>query len=126
MASKSHLIIDQGTSFSTDVSLTDETGDAINLEGYSANSLIKKWYTSSNYVPFGTMIDAANGTVTLFLDANTTMALTAGRYVYDVNLTDNLGVVSRVIEGIITVTPTTKKPQPQANNNIFPNSAPIT
>ena len=126
MATKSHLVIDQGASFSTDINLNDENGDAINLDGFTANSLIKKWYTSSNYIPFDTTIDAGNGIISLSLNANTTMNLTAGRYVYDVNLTDSFGVVSRVLEGIITVTPTTKKPYTPANTNIFPNSAPIT
>lgn len=125
MATKSHLVIDQGTTFSTEINLTDENGDPLNLTGYTANSLIRKWYTSSNTIVFGTSINAYAGIVTLYLDANASMNITAGRYVYDLNLTDQQGVVSRVVEGIITVTPTTKKIPVPANTNIFPNSAPL-
>ena len=128
MASKTHLVIDQGTTFSSDLNLTDDNNDPLNLNGYTANSLIKKWYTSSNSVAFQTAINTTSGVITLYLDANTTTALTAGRYVYDVDITEiSSGAVSRVVEGIITVTPSaTAKNYPAPNTNIFPNSAPLT
>lgn len=128
MASKTHLVIDQGTTYSTDLNLTDDNGDPLNLSGYTANSLIKKWYTSSNFIAFNTSINASAGIVTLYLSANTTTNMTPGRYVYDVDITESVsGAVSRVVEGIITVTPSaTAKTYPAPNTNIFPNSAPLT
>ena len=106
MATKANIVIDQGTSFSTVLTLTDENGDYINLNGVTANSMIRKWYTSSNAVVFTSSINTGEGTVTLSLSANQTGAMTAGRYVYDVELTDDTsGAVSRVVEGIVTVTP---------------------
>jgi hypothetical protein len=42
--------------------------------------------------------------ITLGLTANQTSNLVAGRYVYDVELTEG-GEVSRIVEGIVTVTP---------------------
>ena len=126
MASKTHLVIDQGTTFSTDLNLTDDNGDPLNLNNYQANSLIKKWYTSSNSVAFTTAINATAGIITLYLDANTTANLYPGRYVYDVDLTDSSGAVSRVVEGYVTVTPSvTAVSYPAPNTNIFPNSAPL-
>jgi hypothetical protein len=59
-------------------------------------------------VTFTVTIDALNGEVTLSLTATQTAALTAGRYVYDVELTIG-STVSRVIEGIVTVTPEVTK-----------------
>lgn len=128
MASKTHLVMDQGTTFSVDLNLTDDNGDPLILTGYYANSLIKKWYTSSNSVAFQTSINTTSGIITLYLDANTTTNLNAGRYVYDVDITQqSTGAVSRVVEGIITVTPgATAKTYPAPNTNIFPNSAPLT
>jgi len=41
----------------------------------------------------------------LSLDANTTANLYYGRYVYDVVTIDGTGHVTRVVEGILTVTP---------------------
>ena len=105
MATKSNLVIDQGTTFSTDLSLTDENGDALQLSGYTANSQIRKWYTSANPAAiFTTSINVNTGTITLSLSANQTSNLVSGRYVYDVEVTDG-ATVSRIVEGIVTVTP---------------------
>jgi len=105
MAIKANLVIDQGTTYSTDLNLTDENGDALVLSGYSANSQIRKHYTSSNSVSFTTSINANAGIITLSLTANQTANLTGGRYVYDVELTDASNSISRIVEGIVTVTP---------------------
>ena len=104
MSTKANLVIDQGTTFSTDLSLKDENGDPLILTGYTANSQIRKWYTSLNYVAFSTSINVESGTITLSLDANTTNNMNAGRYVYDVEINDGT-TTSRIVEGIVTVTP---------------------
>ena len=104
MATKANLLIDQGSTFTTDINLTDDNGDPISLVGYSANSEIKKWYTSRKSIPFTTYINVESGTITLSLDANTTSCLTSGRYVYDV-IINNGNNISRIVEGIITVDP---------------------
>ena len=106
MATKAHLVIDQGTSFTTDLNLTDDNGDPLHLYNYTANSLIKKWYTSQTSIPFTTSINVDSGAITLSLDANTTASLMAGRYVYDVDVTQiSTNTVSRILEGMVTVTP---------------------
>lgn len=104
MASKANLIIDQGTTFSTTITVTDDDGNALDLSGYTGAAQIRKHYTSSNSVSFNVSISAATGEVTLSLTANATSNIVAGRYVYDCELT-NSGTVSRVLEGIVTVTP---------------------
>jgi len=105
MATKANLVIDQGATFSTDMTLQDVNGDYLQLGGYVANSQIRKWYTSSNSAAvFAVSTNSLNGTLTLSLTANQTSNLDAGRYVYDVILSSG-PVVSRVVEGIVTVTP---------------------
>lgn len=105
MASKANLVIDQGSTFSTDLTMTDENGDGLYLVGYVANAQIRKWYTSSNAAAtFTATINTVSGVVTLSLTANQTSNLVAGRYVYDVELTES-GIISRIVEGIVTVTP---------------------
>lgn len=106
MATKANLVIDQGTTFSVELDLSDDTGDALNLEGFTANAQMRKWYTSSNATVFVTSINNNTGQIILTLTANQTGALAAGRYVYDVELTEtSTNAVSRVVEGIVTVTP---------------------
>lgn len=105
MATKANLVIDQGTTYSTSINITNEQDEIIDLTGSTGSAQIRKHYTSSNAVSFSVTIDANNGIVTLGLSANQTGAMTAGRYVYDVEMTDSANVVSRILEGIVTVTP---------------------
>ena len=106
MATKANLVIDQGSTYSTTLTMTDEYGDPLLLNGMQANSQMRKSYTSSNATTFSTSIDIPTGTITLSLTSAQTGALVPGRYVYDVELTDiGANTVSRVVEGIVTVTP---------------------
>jgi hypothetical protein len=105
MATKANIIIDQGTTFSTVINLTDDNGDAINLTGYTGDAEMRKHYTSSNSQSFSISLGGTLGTVTLSLTATQTANLTPGRYVYDVEVTSGSNVVSRIVEGIVTVTP---------------------
>ena len=105
MATKANIIIDQGTTFSTVINLADENGDPIDLTGYTGDSEMRKHYSSSNSQSFNVSLGGANGTVTLSLTSTQTANLVAGRYVYDVEVTSSSNVVSRIVEGIVTVTP---------------------
>jgi len=105
MAIKANLIIDQGTTFSTQLNLTDENDDALDLTNYSGSAKMRKHYTSSNSSSFTVSLGGNTGIVTLSMTANATANLTAGRYVYDLELTDGSSEISRIVEGIVTVTP---------------------
>lgn len=105
MATKANLIIDQGTTFSTSILLTDDNGDAIDLTGYTGRSQMRKHYTSSNSTSFTVSLNTSEGAVSLSLTANQTSGLIPGRYVYDVEVVSAANVVSRIVEGIVTVTP---------------------
>lgn len=104
MAQKVNIIIDQGTTFNTRFVITDETDSPIDFTGYTANSQMRKSYTSSTSYTFSVTLNAI-GEVYLQMNANTTTGITAGRYVYDVEVENNTGIRSRVVEGIVTVTP---------------------
>jgi hypothetical protein len=104
MAIKANLIIDQGTDYSTSITLTDEDESVIDLTGYSANAQIRKTYSSSNSVTFTTEITPAQGVIILSLTDSQTSNIVPGRYVYDVILTTG-STTSRIVEGIVTVTP---------------------
>lgn len=105
MATKANLVIDQGATYSTSITLTDNNGDPIDLSLYSGAAQIRKHFTSSSYTAFTVTLGGTNGTIALSLSANATANLAAGRYLYDVELTDGGGDVSRVFEGIVTVNP---------------------
>lgn len=105
MGTKANLKIDQGSDFITSVTLTDDDGTALNLTGYTGAAQIRKYYTSTTYKSFTVSVGANTGVVQLELDANTSNNMEFGRYVYDVELTASDGTVSRIMEGIVTITP---------------------
>ena len=104
MAQKVNLVLDQGTTFSTSFTLRDDAGIPLDLSTYTGRSHMRKHYSSNNYYVFSVNA-SANGLIVLELPASNTTVITAGRYVYDVELVDGGNNVSRVIEGIVTVTP---------------------
>jgi hypothetical protein len=110
MAAVANLQIDQGATFSTDVTVSDSDGSAFDLTGYSASAKMAKGYASTRTrTTFTTSInsDPTTGIITLSLTADQTNALEApARYVYDVEiLKASDSTITRVIEGIITVRP---------------------
>jgi hypothetical protein len=105
MAIKANLQIDQGANFSTEIDVLDDNGDVVNLTGYSGAAQMRKHYTSSTATNFTVAVNALAGTVTLSMNAVTSANVTPGRYVYDCELTSSSNVVSRLVEGIVTVTP---------------------
>ena len=106
MAIKANLTVDQGTTFTTTLNLTDSSDTPIDLNNYTAAGQIRKHFTSSNSTSFGISLGGNTGIITLSLSANTTANLVSGRYVYDVEITDtSSNAVTRVVEGIVTVTP---------------------
>jgi len=104
MAQNINIVIDQGTTFSASFNIVDINGTPIDLSTYTANSVFKKSYMSCNSFAF-TANAYANGVITLSMNAETTSTVWPGRYVYDVDVTDQSGNISRVIQGLVTVTP---------------------
>lgn len=106
MASISNLFIDQGTNYSNTITVASSAGTALNLTGYTVASQMRKSYSSSSYHNFtASVYDASAGKVKLELNSTQSSAITPGRYLYDVEITSPAGVKTRVIEGIVTVTP---------------------
>jgi hypothetical protein len=105
-AAYQNLYLEQGTTFNTTITLDDVYGDIYDLTGYTANSQIRKSYYSSNATAvFSTSVNAGTGTITLSLDTPTSANIKPGRYVYDTIITDTLGNKTRVLEGVIDVSP---------------------
>lgn len=105
MAIKANLVVDQGTSFSATIDLTDASDNAFDLSGYTVAAQMRKNYTSSAATTFVSEHNGINGQITLSLSASTTSIIEPGRYLYDVEITSSGGSVTRVVEGIVTVTP---------------------
>lgn len=108
MAAFTELYLDQGATFNNVIYLTDDlTNTPINVAGYMVSSQMRRSYYSINASATFTcsITDAPNGEITLSMTHGQTANIKAGRYLFDVEVTDTSNVVSRVVEGIITVTP---------------------
>lgn len=106
MAAVYNLYIDQGTTYSVTITVTNDAGTARNLTGYTARSQLKKSYYSTSNTAFTVSINnPSEGEIDLSLTATQTANLRMGRYVYDVELVSNTNAVERIVEGIITVYP---------------------
>ena len=110
MAAISNLAIDQGTTYSVTITVTDDTGSARNLTNYTVRSQMRRsFYTTANTAFAANVASPADGTITLDLTATQTSTLKAGRYVYDVELVSNTLTVERIVEGIVTIYPEATK-----------------
>jgi hypothetical protein len=118
MAIKSNLTIDQGSDFSATVDVLASDGQLFDLTGYTARSQIRKnFVTSTITANFICTHNDDGGKITLELpnadvvDGTTvtqvgTNSIEPGRYLYDVEIVSDAStpVVTRVLEGTITVT----------------------
>ena len=110
MAEFVELQIEAGSTYDTTITVNDVNGAALNLTSYTARSQMRKSYQSTNYTEFDiTIPNPADGTIGMALTAANTANIKAGRHVFDVEIEDGAGVITRIFEGIITVLPNVTK-----------------
>ena len=109
MSAYVELFMDQGADFSTTIQINSEDNNlAQNLTGYVVTSHMRKSLVSINAVAsmVCTIPQANTGEIFVELDAGNTANIPAGTYFFDVKVNDTLaGLKSRLIEGVIFVTP---------------------
>lgn len=105
MAAKANLVIDQGSDYIQDLEITDANNNVVDLTNYTGAAQIRKAYSSESYKSF-TVAANSSGIVQLTINSANTSSLAPGQYVWDCELTElNTGIVTRIIEGIVTITP---------------------
>lgn len=107
MAEYVELYIDQGSDFSTTININDDnTNLPIGLVGVGVFSQIRKSLLSINASAsfVCTVSDSSNGEITMSMNSANTANLKPGQYFFDLNTVDG-NVKSRLIEGIVIVTP---------------------
>ena len=105
------LFLEQGTNFTTVITLNDVNNVAYDLTDTEAKSQIKKsYYSSSTTAEFDVTVTVPDrGIITLDLSSEVTSNIAAGRYVYDVILKDSANSVTRILEGTVNVLPQVTK-----------------
>lgn len=105
MAIKANIEIDQGTDFYASIDLIDEDG-IYDLANHTVAAQMRKNYASQTAIDFDVTINEDFGRILLGLSRSVTETLEPGRYLYDVEITNNLtDRRARAVEGIATVTP---------------------
>ena len=101
-----NFILEQGASFNRILSLKDKNA-VMNLTGYSVASKMRSTHDSSTVV--GTLTctisNASGGIITMSMPASTTAAIEEAIYVYDIEITSPSSVVTRLMQGTVTVNP---------------------
>lgn len=112
MAAQYDLVIDQGATFTRTFVYKDDDGNVIDLTDYEARMQIRAHPTSVQYVYSTTTdggdltITAGEGKVALEIPDDTTQAFPAPFVgAYDIEIESPDGVVTRLVEGSVRVTP---------------------
>jgi len=117
MSVELNLVIEQGANFSNTITIAEDDGTPKDLTNFTFDGAIRRSYSSLTAIDLtvGTD-DPLTGVVTLSMEAADTAELKPKRYVYDVYMTapgltsGATGVRTRVVEGIVSVTPSVSRP----------------
>lgn len=107
MGAYQDFYIDQGCDFQTTMVLSNPDGTSINVAGYVFAGQIKMSYyvtTVSANLNIA-VVNAAQGNISISLDAANTSNMQAGEYFYDVTYKNLANVTSRLVNGKIILTP---------------------
>lgn len=112
MAVNYDVTIDQGSTWFINFLYKDTNGNAVNLTGYTAALQIRETYASTTTLlsltsspAAGITITAGTGTIAVTATAVQTAAIPTGVYVYDCEITDGTGVVTRIVQGDAYISP---------------------
>jgi len=100
-----NLSIEQGSSWELSLEVDSTAGTDLNITGYSfASKLARSHYDDNPIAMTSAIIAASTGKFRLSLTPTQTAALDpAYTYIYDVEMTSNTGVVTRLIQGSATI-----------------------
>ena len=101
-----NFVLDQGATFTRQLTVKDD-GSVMNLTGYSVASKMRSTHASGTVVGTFTctISNATGGIITMSMTSTTTGGIEEGIYVYDLEMTSGSGVVTRLMEGTVTVNP---------------------
>ena len=101
-----NFIVEQGATFTRQLTVK-ENNSVMDLTGYSVASLMRSTHDSSTVVGTFTctVSNASGGLITMNMTASVTGAIEEGIYVYDLEIISGAGIVTRLLQGEVTVNP---------------------
>lgn len=110
-AAAHNITIEQGATFQLNLLWKGSNDVPINLTGYTARMQVRQKHTSDTALlnltteNGGIVLGGAAGTIAVTAAATATDDLSVKTAVYDLELVSGGGVVTRLIEGCVTITP---------------------
>ena len=101
-----NFTLEQGATLDRTVTV-QESGSAMNLTGYTPRMQVRETHDSTSILLAVTcsISNASGGIIRLQASATTTAGIEEGIYVYDLEIESSTGVVTRLLQGNVTVTP---------------------
>lgn len=100
--------IEQGSTFSMTITITDENGAVYALTGATAAAILRETYASSAHTDFTCSVAESTGVITVSLTAAETAAITITSGVWDIELTEGT-TVTRLLQGTVEISPEVTK-----------------
>jgi hypothetical protein len=104
-AASVNIVIEKGTDFSESFAITNYDGSIVPLTGCSAISKLKKYPESNTSYSFSTVVNQSSGEIVISMGNTTTNSLDPGRYYYDIVVINPDTTKTRVVEGMVLLTP---------------------
>ena len=101
-----NFIVEQGATFTRQLTVK-ENNSVMDLTGYSVASKMRSTHDTSTVAGTFTctVSNASGGIITVAMTSSVTAAIEEGIYVYDLEITSGAGIVTRLLQGQITVNP---------------------
>ena len=107
MSGKLDITIEQGSTFSRSITLTDSNNDPIDISNDTFRGQVRK-HPKQDVIEasfaFAFITDGTDGKVAMTISHEDTSTMTYGRNVYDIEWVKANGTVTRLLEGTATVT----------------------
>ena len=104
-----NLSVDQGSTFQKRISIKNANSEIQSLIGYDARMKIKTSFTALSTLCDMTVansrvvVNATTNEITLLIPASVTAAFPPAKYVYDLEVIDPAGIVTKCLKGIFEV-----------------------
>lgn len=107
-----NIEIPAGATYKQSLLWKDSNGALVNLTGYAARMMVKRTVTSSAIISISNVsnsqgvitLGGAAGTIDITVNAAHTTTLTAGKYLWAIELESGGGEVTRLLDGEAVVT----------------------
>lgn len=111
MGLTNNITLYRGTTWNDVRYAIDQAGNEIDLTDFTPKMVMKKSYESKIGIPFECYVtNAAIGEISIYMPATLSETIKAGRYVYDLIITNETDptdkIVLKLMDGIVTVYPT--------------------